>query len=56
MQAEDGIDGEPVEDPLLHHAERAADVLLGGLEDEMHGAVEIAVGREVVSQPNSIVV
>ncbi len=42
MHAEHGLDRELVEQPLLHHDASAALVLLGGLEDEMHDAVEIA--------------
>ena len=36
-----------VEQPVLDHRLGAAQALFGGLEDEMHGAVEIAALREI---------
>ena len=50
VQAEHRIDREAVKDPLFDHAQRAADVFFRGLENQMHGAVEIAVGREIEGQ------
>ncbi len=47
MQAVDFVAGEFVEQAVLDHRPRAAKTFLGGLEDEVHGAVEIAGFREV---------
>ena len=41
VEREDGVAREGLEDALLHHDARAADVLLGRLEDEVHGAGEV---------------
>ncbi len=47
VHAEDRIAGEPLEQPVLQHGERAADAFLAGLEDEIHRAVEVARLRQV---------
>ena len=47
VHAVDGRHREFLEQALAHHHAAAGDVLLGGLEDEMHGAVEIAGLGEV---------
>ena len=47
VHAEDRVAREPLEQPVLDHRLGAADALLGGLEDEIHGAVEIARRGEV---------
>ena len=47
MCAEHHVAGEAVEQPLLHHHLAAAAILLRGLEDEMHGAVEIPGLRQI---------
>ncbi len=48
VQGEDGVAGEPLEQPLLHHHAAAALALLGGLEDEVDGALEVAGLRQVL--------
>ena len=47
MHAKNGVAREPLEEPVLHHRLAAAEPLLGRLENEMHGAVEIAGFGEV---------
>ena len=47
VHAIDGVDREPLEQPLLDHRPAAAEPLLRGLEDEMHVAAEIAVLGEI---------
>ena len=42
VQAVDALDGEAVEQPFFHHDPAAAAILLGGLEDEVDGAAEVA--------------
>ena len=42
VQAVDALDGEAVEQPFFHHDAAAAAILLGGLEDEVDGAAEVA--------------
>ena len=48
VHAEDLLAGELVEQPVLHHRLGAAAALLGRLEDEMDGAVEVARRREIL--------
>ncbi len=50
MHAVDRLDREFLEQPLLDHDAAAALVLLGGLEDEVHGAVEIARLGEILGR------
>ncbi len=47
VQRKDGVAGEALEQPLLHHSPAAAQALLGRLEDEIERAVEAALLREV---------
>src|ERR1700757_3291634 len=47
VHAKDRIARKAVEKPVLDHRLTPADPLLGGLEDEMHGTVEIAGFGEV---------
>ena len=48
VRAEDRVDRKALEQPVGHHRFRAAAVLLGRLEDETHGAVEIlALGQQL---------
>ena len=47
VHAEDAVAGEAVEQAVLDHRLGAAAALLGRLEDEMHGAVEVARLGEV---------
>ena len=47
VHREHGIAREFVEQPLLHHDPATAEPLLAGLENEMHGAVEIARRGEI---------
>lgn len=42
VEREDGVAGEFLEQPLLHHDLRPAEILLRRLEDQVHRAVEIA--------------
>ncbi|MNT03401.1 hypothetical protein D3C72_1379350 [compost metagenome] len=42
MQAVDLVDRKALEQAVVHHGPGAAAVFFGGLEDEAHGAVEIA--------------
>ena len=42
MQPVDLVAGEFLEQAVLDHGARAAEAFFGGLEDEMHGAVEIS--------------
>ncbi len=51
VHAEDGIDRELIEEALLDHDAAAALVLLGGLEDDMHGAGEAARLGEIARGP-----
>jgi len=46
VRAVDLVDREALEQAVGHHRRRAAAVLFGRLEDEAHGAVEIALLRE----------
>src|SRR5204863_359140 len=48
VHAEDGFHRKEIEQPVLNHLARAAPALLGGLKDEVHGAVEVALAREIV--------
>src|SRR3546814_13491502 len=41
VHPEDAVDGEQLEQPILHHDPAAGDVLLGGLEDEAYRTVEV---------------
>ena len=47
VHAEDGFHRKEIEQPVLDHLARAAPALLGGLKDEVHGAVEVALAREI---------
>ena len=47
MQAVNLVAREFVEQPVLDHGARAAKAFLGGLEDEVHGAIEIAGFGEI---------
>ncbi len=47
VHRKDGVAGKFLEQPLLHHDPAAAIALLAGLEDEMHGALEIARPGEI---------
>src|SRR5215475_15214820 len=42
VQPVDLVAGEFLEQPVLDHGARAAEAFFGGLEDEMHGAVEVS--------------
>ncbi len=48
VHAEDLLAGELLEQPVLDHGLGAATAFLGRLEDEVHRAVEVARGREVL--------
>ena len=48
VQRVDGVAGKALEQPLLDHHARAAAALLGGLEDEVHGAVETPRAGEML--------
>ena len=41
MERKDRVAGEFLEQPVIHHDPGAAEILLGRLEDQVHGAVEI---------------
>jgi hypothetical protein len=47
VQRKDGIARKPLEQSRFEHRLRAAETLLGGLEDEVYGAVEQPRGGEV---------
>ena len=48
VHAVDGVARKPLEQPVLQHRQRTAGAFLGGLEDEIDGAVEIAGLRQVL--------
>ena len=50
VEAEHRVGGEAVEEPLLDHHPPASFVLLGGLEDEVHGPVESAALGELAGR------
>ena len=47
MHAEHGVAGEAFQQLVVEHGQGAADALLAGLEDQVHGAVEILRLRQI---------
>ena len=47
VQRVNSVHREALEQPLFHHFARAAEVLLRGLKDKMHGAAKVAGLRKV---------
>jgi hypothetical protein len=48
VRAEHGLHREALEQPVAHHLAGAAAAFFGRLEDEVHGAIEVAVLRQVL--------
>mgnify|MGYP003326132312 CR=1 FL=1 len=48
MEREDAIAGKAREEPVAHHRACAAETFLGRLEDEVDGAGEVGIAREVL--------